>query len=104
MTSLRLFGQPHLTARWKNRRQENQMRNRNASRVLLTFVLALAVAVPFLTTRRVSAITGAIYTSKADGTTVNANIYDNCCDVYLNGGPSNCHGGSGLDDGHYYFQ
>src|SRR5258708_1197626 len=81
------------------------MKNRNAFRVFLTFVLVLAVAVPFLTsTRRVSAITGAIYTSRADGTTVNANIYDNCCDVYLNGGPSNCNGGSGLDTGDYYFQ
>lgn len=81
------------------------MRNRNASRILLTFVLALAIAVPLLTTtRRVSAITGAIYTSRANGETVNGNVYDNCCDVYLNGGPQNCKGSSGLANGHYYFQ
>ncbi len=84
------------------------MRNRNASRVLLTFVLALAVAVPFLTKTRGTAaapdnFSGAIYTSTGDGTTVNSNMYDQKSDVYLNGGPQNCNGG-GLPDGDYYFQ
>lgn len=52
------------------------------------------------------AINGAIFTSKADGTTVNGNLYDTRQEVYLNGGPSNppvCNGGD-LDDGDYYFQ
>ena len=46
---------------------------------------------------------GAIYTSVADGTTVNANLYDAKQDVYLNGGPQNLHA-AGLPDGTYYFQ
>jgi len=85
------------------------MRNRNASRVLLTFVLAIAMALPFLTSnRRVAAantpLTGAIFTTDRNGNPVNANIYDDCCDVCLNGGPTNCTSGSGLPDGDYYFQ
>lgn len=81
------------------------MRNRNSSRVLLTFVLALAVAVPFLTkTRSVSAqLTGSIFTSSMSGTTVNINTYNLRCDVYLNGGPQN-ENGKGLPDGNYFFQ
>lgn len=47
---------------------------------------------------------GAIWTSLADGTTVNANIYASKSDVYLNGGPQNCGNGNGLPDGAYYFQ
>ena len=47
---------------------------------------------------------GAIWTSLADGATVNANIYDAKEDVYLNGGPQNCGNGNGLPDGLYYFQ
>lgn len=52
------------------------------------------------------AINGAIYTSRSDGVTVNANLYDAKSDVYLNGGPANapqCSGGA-LDDGDYVFQ
>lgn len=52
------------------------------------------------------AISGAIYTSTADGNTVNGNLYDLKSQVYLNGGPSNppgCNGGD-LEDGDYYFQ
>jgi hypothetical protein len=84
------------------------MIHRNASKVFLTCVLALAVAVPFLTaTRTVQAqLTGAIYTSEGDGGTVNGNVYDDCCDVFLNGGPppnAPCTSG-GLPDGDYYFQ
>jgi hypothetical protein len=48
-------------------------------------------------------ITGAIFTTTADGTTVNANIYFNKADVYINGGPQNPNG-PGLPDGNYYFQ
>lgn len=48
--------------------------------------------------------TGAIWTSLADGTTVNANVYQHKNDVFLNGGPQNCGNGSGLPDGDYYFQ
>ena len=48
--------------------------------------------------------TGAIYTSVANGTTVNANLYDAKQDVYLNGGPQNTHGAGRLPPGTYYFQ
>lgn len=84
------------------------MKRRNASKIFLTILLTLAVAVPFLTTTRTvkAQLTGAIYTSKGDGTTVNGNVYDDCCDVFLNGGPppnAPCTSG-GLPDGEYYFQ
>lgn len=52
------------------------------------------------------AVSGAIYTSTADGSTVNANLYDAKEDVYLNGGPplnAPCTAG-GIDDDDYYFQ
>lgn len=49
-------------------------------------------------------VNGAIFTTVADGTTVNGNIYQSKSDVYLNGGPQN-ENGSGLSpDGLYYFQ
>lgn len=52
------------------------------------------------------AISGAIYTSTIDGSIVNANLYENKADVYLNGGPplnAPCSAG-GVDDGDYFFQ
>ena len=69
-------------------------------------VPALLLSALFAAPVHAEAINGAIYTSKADGTTVNSNLYDNKADVYLNGGPNNypgCNGGD-LDDGDYYFQ
>jgi len=48
-------------------------------------------------------ISGAIYTSMADGGTVNGNVYENKEDVYLNGGPQNLNA-AGLPNGTYYFQ
>jgi hypothetical protein len=47
---------------------------------------------------------GAIWTSLADGSTVNANIYAAKDLVFLNGGPQNCGNSNGLPDGDYYFQ
>ena len=77
------------------------MRSRNASRILLTSLLALAMAVPFLTmTRSVKALTGTIYTTDVACAGVDINIYTSKDDVYLNGGPQG--GGSGLPDGSYY--
>lgn len=67
---------------------------------------ALALGIVFSPSANADAINGAIYTSRADGTTVNANLYDSKDEVYLNGGPNNypgCNGGD-LDDGDYYFQ
>ena len=47
-------------------------------------------------------ISGAIFTTTSDGSTVNANHYDAKTDVYLNGGPTNCIS-PGLPAGDYYF-
>jgi hypothetical protein len=51
-------------------------------------------------------VTGAIFTTGADGAYVNANIYGAKEEVYLNGGPqpnAPCTA-AGLPDGQYYFQ
>ncbi|HLE56329.1 MAG TPA: hypothetical protein VJB15_04535 [Rhodothermia bacterium] len=64
--------------------------------------MAALVASSLLATTAV-AYTGAIYTSLGDGTIVNANNYENCSDVYLNGGPQN-QNSAGLPLGEYYFQ
>ena len=49
---------------------------------------------------------GAIFTTLEDGTRVNANIYEDKRDVYLDGGPgpNAPQGAAGLPDGNYYFQ
>ena len=47
-------------------------------------------------------ISGAIFTTTADGSTVNGNHYASKLDVYLNGGPQNCIS-PGLPPGDYYF-
>lgn len=68
---------------------------------MMVFALGLAASAA-----NADAISGAIFTSTADGATVNGNIYDAKEDVYLNGGPVNvpgCNGGA-LEDGEYYFQ
>src|SRR5438128_2187798 len=84
------------------------MNKRNVYRVLLTFVLAMAMAVPFLTstrsTRAFVPITGAIYTTNVTCNGVDLNIYKCKEDVYVNGGPQNAHSGSGLPDGSYYIR
>lgn len=70
----------------------------------LTVASMLAVALLAPTASSAASFNGAIWTSLADGTSVNANIYADKSDVYLNGGPQNCGGGNGLPDGDYYFQ
>ncbi|MGH9842146.1 MAG: hypothetical protein ACREEM_25615, partial [Blastocatellia bacterium] len=84
------------------------MKTRNTNKTLLLLVAALAIGLSlFVATRGVMAqLSGAIFTTTANGDTVNANIYDSCEDVYLNGGPppnAPC-GAAGLPDGQYYFQ
>jgi len=53
-----------------------------------------------------AAVSGAIFTTTADGSVVNANHYASKCDVYLNGGPgSNAPAkAAGLPAGDYFFQ
>ena len=60
---------------------------------------ALALAAP-----AAAALSGAIYTTTSDGTTVNGNIYDSKKDVYLSGGPQNNNDPGIRPDGDYYFQ
>ena len=57
-------------------------------------------------TKAGAALSGAIYTSLADGTIVNKNLYELDTDVYLNGGPGPHApaGAAGLPEGWYYFQ
>jgi cysteine-rich repeat protein len=54
----------------------------------------------------VSRLSGAIFTSVADGSRVNANIYASKADVYLDGGPGPQapSGAAALPAGDYYFQ
>jgi hypothetical protein len=51
-------------------------------------------------------VSGAIFTTLGDGTSVNANIYESKCAVYLDGGPgpNAPAGAAGLSAGDYYFQ
>ncbi len=52
-------------------------------------------------------VTGAIFTTLVDGSSVNHNIYNSKQDVYLNGGPNSPSApctAAGLPDGDYYFQ
>ena len=46
---------------------------------------------------------GAVFTTTADGTVVNENIYSAKSDVYINGGPQNVQH-AGLPDGTYFYQ
>ncbi len=46
---------------------------------------------------------GAIFTTLPNGATVNANLYNDIRNVYLNGGPQNVNGAA-LQDGIYFFQ
>jgi hypothetical protein len=66
-------------------------------------LLGAVCTAAFLITGAHAQISGAIYTSKADGSIPNANIYPSKDAVYLNGGPQN-ENSAGLPPGHYYFQ
>src|SRR4051794_25195791 len=69
--------------------------------------LAVACFVAFtLAPLAASAPSGAIFTTVADGSEVNYNIYQAKEDVYLDGGPGPAApaGAAGLDDGTYVFQ
>ena len=73
---------------------------RNSLSLALGGVLALATAVI------AGPPSGAIFTTTADGSRVNANIYAAKTDVYLDGGPGNGApaGAAALDAGWYFFQ
>jgi hypothetical protein len=67
---------------------------------------ALVMALGLIVAVRASAPSGAIFTTVADGSEVNYNIYQLKEDVYLDGGPGPGapQGAAGLDDGVYVFQ
>jgi hypothetical protein len=69
-------------------------------------LLVLAVTVMAVVQLRAHAPSGAIFTTVADGSEVNYNIYDAKEDVYLDGGPGPGapQHAAGLDDGAYVFQ
>ena len=70
-------------------------------------VLALIATLWLLPCIQAQPLPGAIFTTIANGTIVNANVqYTSKCDVYLDGGPGvNAPvGAAGLPSGDYYFQ
>src|SRR5579871_3341990 len=66
---------------------------------LFMTTIVIALAAPAMAQN----ISGAIYTTFGNGTTVNGNIYPSKDQVYLNGGPQNMNS-NGLPDGYYYYQ
>jgi hypothetical protein len=56
-------------------------------KMLSTWCVGVLCALAF--GQAAAAVSGAIYTTISDGTTVNGNIYDSKTDVYLTGGPQN---------------
>jgi len=72
-------------------------------KVLLKILLVLVV---MFGTGSAFALSGAIFTTLEDGSSVNHNIYENVEDVYLDGGPGPRApiGAAGLPEGYYYFQ
>lgn len=72
---------------------------------ILTILGATIVAAVGSGVSPAGALTGSIFTTTiADCNVVNANIYADKSDVYLNGGPTGGGGGPGLPDGNYYVQ
>ena len=81
------------------------------STALSLFVLTAALLAGWGASRSPAAknggkMTGAIFTTDALGSIVNANLYASKCDVYLDGGPgpNAPPKAAGLPDGDYYFQ
>ena len=75
-----------------------QARARLGRRLSWLVVGAMAASALFLPAgvAQAASFNGAIWTSLANGETVNANIYEAKSDVYLNGGPQNCGNGNGV--------
>lgn len=81
---------------------------RYQSKLSSLLVLAAALGAGLLVSFAHAAppLPGAIFTTTANGGIVNANHYQNKCDVYLDGGPgpNAPQGAAGLPDGDYFFQ
>jgi hypothetical protein len=78
--------------------KSTKIKIKNLLLLLAVFAIGLASA-----SQVMAQVSGAIFTSLVDGTTVNANHYDFKSEVYLNGGPQNTNS-AGLTPGIYYFQ
>lgn len=76
--------------------------------MLMRLCLICGLVVVGITTSPLQAAgpSGAIFTTTANGSRVNANLYSSKCEVYLDGGPGPNAPASaaGLPDGEYYFQ
>ena len=81
------------------------MSKKKALRPFVTFLVALAMAVPILTSgfssRAFVPVSGAIFTTDSTCTGTNVNIFGSKDAVYLDGGPAHT-GAAGLPDGSYY--
>ena len=75
-------------------------------RKLLTVLAVCVCSVMLVVSASAQGVFGAIFTTNSDGTEVNANIYADKGDVYLDGGPGPGapKTAAGLPDGTYYFQ
>ena len=73
---------------------------------LKLFVIAMAVllSAAWQGTASAQKVTGAIFTTLIDGSSVDHNIYNAKEDVYLDGGPQKQCTAAGLPEGDYYFQ
>ena len=76
---------------------------RSGSRPGLLAALAVLALIVSAAPASAQNFSGSIFTTFADGTRVNGNIYPSKAAVYLNGGPQN-ENSAGLPDGTYYFQ
>jgi hypothetical protein len=81
--------------------------NGKSNRVLSTWSMGLLCILMLAGVAMAAAPSGAIFTTGADGLTVNGNVYENNTDVYLDGGPgpkAPCSAAGLSPDGDYYFQ
>jgi len=83
----------------------NMTRNINFRRLFTVFVMIAAIGLlaALAPPPAHAQLSGAVFTSLNDGTSVNLNLYEKREDVYLNGGPQN-QNSAGLPFGTYYFQ
>jgi hypothetical protein len=82
------------------------MEGQQMRRIFGAVAATVLAAIVALVTVKAHAPSGAIFTTVADGTEVNYNIYQSKFDVYLDGGPGPGapQHAAGLDDGVYVFQ
>lgn len=81
---------------------ESRTKHKVFSAAIVLFMLSLATSAAIA-----AQVTGAIFTTLVDGSSVNHNIYNAKQDVYLNGGPNSANApctAAGLPNGDYYFQ